>query len=160
MPHVEKLRTLMFAIAQHPSVENLGVSKLWSLVYSVEVAALRELGASITGSKFFKYARGPVPGHGEELLRSMQCDRELRIVQRRDADGLQPLVSTLVTVPDVLSEAERTVIERTCRALGGKSEQDLSQLIGEEPAWVMATEAGMLDPELLHYGRSVDPEGL
>ncbi len=160
MPPVEKLRTLILTIAQHPNVENLDVSKRWSLVHAVEVAALREHGVSITGSEFLEYAHGPVPSRGEELLRSMQCDRELRIVQRRDDRGLQTLVIAFATAPDAHSEAERTVIERTCRALGGKSEQDLAQLIGEEPAWVMATEAGMLDPELLHYGRSADPEGL
>jgi len=160
MVHVEKLRGLVLAIARHPSVRSLGLTKLWKLIYFVDVEALRDYGNSITGSEFIKYPHGPVPSRGERVLKAMRKSGELRTEQRQQDGYAQTLVIALAAVPDVFSAAERTVIDHVCRRLGGKTAKALSHLSHEEPAWALATELDKLDPELLHYGKATDPEGL
>jgi len=160
MVHVEKLRSLVLVIAHHPSVRSLGLTKLWKLIYFVDVRALREHGATITGSEFIKYPHGPVPSRGEKILKAMKREGELRTEQRQHDSYSQTLVIAIAPRPDAFTEAEQAVIDGVCRELGGKTASALSQLSHEEPAWLMATELAKLDPEHLHYGRSEDPEGL
>ena len=116
----EKLRNLMLAIAGHPRVKSLGLTKLWKLIYFVDVTALRDLGATITGSEFVKYPHGPVPSRGEKVLQKLR--REELIETEQEAIG--PYTQTSVTAighPDmgIFTAAERVIIERICRDLGG-----------------------------------------
>ena len=50
---------------------NLGLTKLWKLIYFVNSKATREFGESVTGSDFIKYEQGPVPNRGEKHLRQL-----------------------------------------------------------------------------------------
>ncbi len=160
MFHIEKLRGLVLAIARHPSVRSLGLTKLWKLIYFVDVSALREHGATITGSEFIKYPHGPVPSRGEKILKAMRKDGAVRTEQRQHDGYSQTLVIADADVPDAFTADERAVIDQVSRELGGKTANVLSKLSHEEPASALAVEIDKLDPELLHYGRSEDPEGL
>ncbi|MDZ4772472.1 MAG: hypothetical protein SGI72_04995 [Planctomycetota bacterium] len=68
--HAEKLRNLIIVIAEHPKVTSLGLTKLWKLISFADVTALREHGATITGSDFVKYPHGPVPSRGRRSSRN------------------------------------------------------------------------------------------
>ena len=92
MVHRDKLRSLVLAIAAHPGVKSLGLTKLWKLIYFADVAALREEGATISGSEFVKYPHGPVPSRGERFLKTMKRAGELRTEQQRQAGYSQTLV--------------------------------------------------------------------
>jgi uncharacterized phage-associated protein len=159
--HAEKLRNLILAIAVHPSVKSLGLTKLWKLIYFVDVAALREHGSTITGSEFVKYQHGPVPSRGEKILKSMKREALIATEQRVNAGYAQTSVVALAQ-PDtsVFSSEERAIIERVCAELGRKTAKALSDLSHDEPAWALANNLDKLDPELMHYGGAEDPEGL
>jgi uncharacterized phage-associated protein len=159
--HVDKLRNLILLIAQHPSVKNLGLTKLWKLIYFTDVAALRGYGSTITGSEFVKYPHGPVPSRGEKVLKALKREALLETEQGANAGFVQTFVTALAK-PDAgaFSPEERAIIERICRELGGKTAKALSELSHDEPAWALANDLDKLDPELMHYGQSEDPEGL
>ncbi len=145
----------------HPSVKSLGLTKLWKLIYFVDVTALRERGTTITGSEFVKYPFGPVPSRGEKVLKAMRREKLLETEQR--ASGL--ITQTFVTAlgkPDarLFSAEERAIIDGVCRGFGGKTAKELSSLSHSEPAWALAADLDKLDPELMFYGSSEDPEGL
>ncbi len=161
MVQVEKLRNLMLAIAGNPSVSNLGLTKLWKLIYFADVAALREGGSTITGSEFVKYPHGPVPSRGEKHLKKLR--REKLVDTRQGSTG--PYVQTFVTAigkPNmrVFSGEEGAIIERVCLELGQKTAKELSDMSHDEPAWARADELEKLDSELMFYGNAEDPEGL
>jgi uncharacterized phage-associated protein len=161
MLQTDKLRNLMLAIAVHPNVKSLGLTKLWKLIYFADVAALREHGATISGSEFVKYPFGPVPSRGEKVLKEMRREKLLETVQRASGTFTQTLVTALGK-PDVrvFSANERVVIDVVCRRFGGKTAKELSSLSHSEPAWALATDLAKLDSGLMHYGDSEDPEGL
>lgn len=161
MFRAEKLRNLILVIATHPGVKQLGVTKLWKLIYFADVAALRECGAPITGSEFVKYPHGPVPSRGEKVLKAMKREALLETKQGANAGYVQTFVTALANPnASVFSKEEHTIVERICRELGGKTAKTLSELSHAEPAWACANNLDQLDPELMHYGRSEDPEGL
>ncbi len=161
MVHVDKLRNLVLAVAAHPEVKNLGVTKLWKLIYFADVTALRQHGTTITGSEFIKYPHGPVPSRGEKVLRAMQRDGAVSTEQRPIGRFMQTCIEgTALADMDVFSHDERNVIDKVCRELGSETAQALSKLSHDEPAWVAASELDKLEPQLMHYGRSEDPEGL
>ena len=161
MLHVEKLRNLILVIAAHPGVKNLGLTKLWKLIYFADVGALREHGSTITGSEFVKYPHGPVPSRGEKILKEMKGEALIATAQRENAGYVQTSVSALAK-PDtsVFSAEERAIIERVCVEFGRKTAKALSDLSHDEPAWALANDLDKLDPELMHYGGAEDPEGL
>ncbi len=161
MVHVDKLRNLVLAVAAHPEVKNLGVTKLWKLIYFADVTALREHGTTITESEFIKYPHGPVPSRGERVLKAMRRDGAVSTEQRAVGRFTQTCIEGSAHADlNVFSREERDVIDKVCRELGGETAQALSELSHDEPAWVVASELDKLDPQLMHYGRSEDPEGL
>lgn len=161
MLHTEKLRHLMLAIAVHPNVKQLGVTKLWKLIYFVDATALRSHGSTITGSEFVKYPFGPVPSRGEKTLKAMKREKLLATEQRKIGSFSQTFVTAMMS-PDMklFSAEELAVIDEVCRAFGSKTAKELSELSHAEPAWALAAELDKLNPELMSYGRSEDPEGL
>ena len=47
-----KLDDLILYLGSSPHVENLGITKLWKLIYFIDVAFLRETGKSLTDSEY------------------------------------------------------------------------------------------------------------
>ena len=47
--NTKKLEELLVFIARHPGVQDLGMTKLWKLVYFIDTQALRDLGEPVTG---------------------------------------------------------------------------------------------------------------
>lgn len=161
MLHTEKLRNLMLSIAVHPSVKDLGMTKLWKLIYFIDVTALRAHGATITGSEFVKYPYGPVPSRGEKNLQALRREKLIETEQRANGTITQTFVTARGKADmRVFSSAERVIIDSVCREFGGKTAKELSSLSHAEPAWELAADLEKLDPDLMCYGSSEDPEGL
>lgn len=161
MVHSRKLAELILAIAEHPSTTQLGMTKLWKLIYFVDARALREHGKTITGSEFIKYEHGPVPSRGEKVLKTLQREQAASI--RRELLGSLSIhrVSALRPHdPEVFSAGERRTIDTVCQEMGGSTATYLSELSHMEPAWSAAQVMDKLDPTLMRYGIHEDPEGL
>ena len=159
--HSRKLEELIVHLGSHPSVSNLGQTKLWKLIYFVDARALRELGSPVTGSEFIKYEYGPVPSRGEKHLRQMNRRGDVTTTQR-DVAGMTLNEVKSERTPDlnVFSTAELELIDAVCLDLGQMSATVLSDLSHKEPAWHYAVMREKLSPELMAYGCEEDADGL
>jgi len=159
--HSRKLEELIVYLGHKPGVTNLGLTKLWKLIYFVDSQALRELGESITGSEFIKYEHGPVPSRGDKHLRQMTRRGELTTIARSiGGTTLNEVKTTRKPEPDAFSKAELSIIDGVCARYGRKSAKELSDLSHQEPSWHYAGIREKLSPELMLYGAGEDAEEL
>lgn len=156
-----KLKNLILHIGANPHVRDLGETKLWKLIYFIDVAALRELGRTLTGSDFIRYEHGPVPSRGEKSLKQLNRDGDISIVQEQfPAYRINRVVASTPPAEKLFSADELQLIGRICRAYGGRTATYLSELSHREPAWHYAGHLDKLSPELMLYGAAEDSEDL
>lgn len=158
---LDKLKEAMLYIASHPNVSDLGLTKLYKLVYFVEARHLREHAEAITGSDFIKYQHGPVPSRGEKAIKQLRKAGAIH-AEREEFAGYDMTAISPLRKPDprVLSESERATLDSVCAQLGSKTASQLSDLSHDEPAWIAAPMLRKLSPDLMMYGSAEDPEGL
>ncbi len=159
--HSRKLEELIVYLGKQPGVTNLGLTKLWKLIYFVDSQSLREFGESVTGSEFIKYEHGPVPSHGDKHLRRMTRSGEVTTTAR-DIGGktLNEVKTTRDPDLTVFSKVELEIIDRVCSRYGRKTAKELSDLSHREPSWNYAALREKLSPELMLYGAEEDADGL
>lgn len=157
----EKLKAAIVYISSHPSVESLGLTKMYKLIYFSDVAHLREYGSSITGSEYIKFQHGPVPSRGEKCIRQLKRDGLLESDKVPYA-GYEMIALKALSEPDVsvFEEDELKTLASVCERLGGRTAVELSALSHDEPAWVAAPMLEKLSAELMMYGAAEDPDGL
>ncbi len=159
--HSRKLEELIVYLGKQPGVTNLGLTKLWKLIYFVDSQSLRQLGESVTGSEFIKYEHGPVPSRGDKHLRRMTRSGEVTTTAR-DIGGktLNEVKTTRDPDLTVFSKVELEIIDRVCSLYGRKTAKELSDLSHQEPSWHYAAMRDKLSPELMLYGAEEDADGL
>lgn len=156
-----KLSELIVYLGQHPEVQNLGLTKLWKLIFFVDAKAVRDLGEPVTGSEFIKYQHGPVPSRGDKFLRKLVKCGDVKTSQRTvGAKTLNEVVAVRPADMSVFSADERALIDEVCSDLGRKTAVALSDLSHKEPSWHYAEMMGKLSPELIAYGCEEDSDWL
>lgn len=159
--HNKKLQELIVHLGAHPGVVNLGLTKLWKLIYFVDSRALREFGEAVTASEFIKYEHGPVPSRGEKNLKQLVKKEEVTTTPRKvGTKTLNEVKSLRKADLSVFSREELELIDSVCVELGDKTATVLSDLSHREPAWHYAGIMEKLSPELIAYGAEEDPDGL
>ncbi len=161
--HPHKLDAAMLVIATHPRVRDLGLTKLWKLLYFADVAHAREHGSTITGSEFIKYPFGPVPSRGERHLKRLVKRNLVRISQVNAGTYRQTMVEATLparSVVEALDRAEQETLDAVCVKFGAVTAKKLSDLSHAEPAWVAAPTMQKLSPALMLYGAFEDSDGL
>ena len=159
--HRAKLKEAILYIASHPRVRDLGLTKLYKLIYFAEVAHLREYGVSITESEYIKYPHGPVPSRAERCLKELK--RQEKVTTENDPYHDYELCSIRAAeAPEfsALSEPELKTLDAVCARLGSESATSLSDRSHDEPAWICAGMQDKLSKDLMFYGSAEDPEGL
>jgi uncharacterized phage-associated protein len=161
MLHARKLEELMVFVSRHPSVTDLGLTKLWKLVFFIDQQALRSTGQTITGSDYIKYEHGPVPSRGEKHLKKLHRENVMECRQRLHGGyRLNELYPRRAPEAAVFSAEELETADQVCSRLGSKSASQLSALSHADPAWHYADRMQKLSPTLMAYGTSEDPDGL
>ena len=156
-----KLSELIVYLGRHPGVSNLGITKLWKLIFFIDARALRELGEPITGSEFIKYEHGPVPSRGDKYLRKLLSAGTVTSEQRSvGSKTLNEIKAAREADRSVFTFEELSLIDTVCGELGRKSAVALSDLSHKEPSWHYAAMREKLSPELIAYGHKEDPDGL
>ena len=159
--NAEKLRNMILFIANNEYVHDLGLTKLYKLLYFSDVTHLREYGKTISGSEYIKYENGPVPSRGEKCLKQLRKEAQITVTQREYFNTMLNEIHANILFNKLLfSETEVHALTDICKQLGSKPASLLSEESHKEPAWFYAKTLGKLDPELMYYGVSEDPEGL
>ena len=155
---LNKLKNMILYFAQSPSVRNLGMTKLYKLLYFADVAGLRELGCSISGSEYIKYEHGPVPSRCEKTIESLRRDNYISVTGER-IYGMTLHVVRAVAKPDtsVFSKSEMKILQRISISKGQLTAAQLSEESCLEPAWVYADMLCKMPPDMMHYGAVEDP---
>ncbi len=158
----EKLRNLILFIGAHTKVSQLGLTKLYKLIYFSDVLALRDLDHSITGSDYIKYEHGPVPSRGEKSIKQLRKDGciESKLIDLDNSTQMNRIKSCAMANTKVFTEGELAIVDRVCSDFGKLTASALSELSHKEPAWVAAKMLDKLSPSLMLYGSQEDPEGL
>jgi len=156
----DRLEALVLHIANHPSVKDLGTTKLYKLIYFIETKAMRDLGRSLTGSEFVKYEHGPVPSRGEKAIKHLRKDGRVEVSKRPHAGYTLNEILPLKEAPHAFDADESALIESVLVDLGESTAAYLSEVSHREPAWAIAELRAKLDPVLMLYGAKEDPEGL
>ena len=161
MVHGQKLSELIVYLGGHPRVSNLGLTKLWKLIFFIDAKSVRDLGVPLTGSEFIKYEHGPVPSRGEKHLRQLVRKGDVTTAPRNvGGKTLNEVKAARPADLAVFSAEEMELVDAVCAELGRKSAVALSELSHREPSWHYAEMMGKLSPELIAYGAKEDAEGL
>jgi uncharacterized phage-associated protein len=156
-----KLANLILYISNHKDVKNLGITKLWKLIYFVDATALRDCGESVTGSEFIKYEHGPVPSRGEKILKQLRRKNQVT-TESKTLHG--HLLTNVLPSDDadlsLFSEDELQIMSKICRRYGALTAQKLSELSHQEPSWRLTKYLQKLDARLISYGPREDSIGL
>ena len=161
MVQSDKLSELIVYLGEHPRVSNLGLTKLWKLIFFIDAKAVRDFGIPLTESEFIKYEHGPVPSRGEKHLRRLVRKGDVSTMPRTvGGKTLNEVKSARPADLSVFSAEEKQLIDAVCAELGRKSAVALSDLSHREPSWHYAEMMGKLSPELIAYGAKEDADGL
>lgn len=159
--HREKLKDAIVYVGSHPGVRDLGLTKLYKLLYFADVAHLRDHDVSITGSEYIKYEHGPVPSRGEKCIRQLRKDGRLH-AEKVSFAGYEMMAIAPLGPPSwsALDAAEVATLDAVCWQLGKETAAELSKRSHLEPAWAAAPMLEKLSHELMLYGSAEDPDGL
>jgi uncharacterized phage-associated protein len=159
--NAEKLKAMILYISSHPVVTDIGLTKLYKIIYFADVTHLRETGESITGSDYIKYQHGPVPSRGERCLKRLRKEGQLHS-ERQAYDNFEHIALTPLVDPpaNVLTAAQSDTLDQVCRELGPETASQLSDRSHQEPAWIAASMQDKMPRELMYYGATEDLDGL
>lgn len=161
MPNTARFQQLVLLIANSPLVNDLGMTKLWKLIYFIDTALLRSEDRSLTESDFIKYPHGPVPSRGEKIIKQMRNDGMIEVVQDQyHGHRINRVIAKIPANEQTFSESEHHIITEVLQHYGRQTAAYLSELSHREPAWHYAGDLQKLSPSLLYYGNEEDPEGL
>jgi uncharacterized phage-associated protein len=155
------LKDAIVYISSHADVRDLGLTKLYKLLYFADAAHLRDHGETITGSEYIKYEHGPVPSRGEKCIRQLRKDERLH-TEKVPFVGFEMIAVSPHGAPSwsALSDDEVATLDAICEQLGRESAATLSKKSHAEPAWIAAPMLEKLSDEMMMYGATEDPDGL
>ncbi len=161
MPHTARFRQLVLLIANSPLVSDLGMIKLWKLIYFIDTALLRSEDRSLTESEFIKYPHGPVPSRGEKIIKQMRKANLIEVVQDQyHGHRINRVVAKVPANEQTFSESEHNIIIEVLQQYGRQTAAYLSELSHREPAWHYAGGFQKLSPSLMYYGVAENPLAL
>lgn len=156
-----RFRELVLLTGSSPDVDQLGITKLWKLLYFIDAEALREIGRTITESEYIKYKLGPVPSRGEKILGKLRREEAITTVPEKVGGfPLNKIVPTQAPDESKFSQEELGVIRRILKRHGKRTASALSELSHKEPSWRAAQKRDKISASLMAYGESEDPDGL
>jgi uncharacterized phage-associated protein len=159
--NAQKLEELIVHLGGHPEVKNLGLTKLWKLIYFIDSEASRDGGVSVTGSEFINYEHGPVPSRGNKHLKRLAKEGAVKTTQRQIGNKfLNEVRSSRKSDESAFSAKELGIIDTVCARYGSETAVNLSKISHREPAWHYSERMGKLCPILMQYGQEEDPDGL
>lgn len=140
--NLRKLRQLIIFFAQHEAVKPLSKTKLFKLLYFTDVTHIRTVGESITGEEYRKFPLGPVPTHGDFVLKDLQLRRLIRqkIIPLSNTHFMREFNARQAPDMDIFTAQERKTISLVMQEYGKDTASVLSWRSHQEYAWLSAKE--------------------
>jgi uncharacterized phage-associated protein len=140
--NLRKLRHLIIFFTHHAAVKPLGKVKLFKLLYFTDVTHIQIAGVSITGEEYLKFPFGPVPIHGDSVLKDLQLRRIIR--QKRislpNAHFMREFTTRQEPDMAIFTDQERETISLVIQEYGKDTASVLSWRSHQEYAWLFAKE--------------------
>lgn len=126
--------------------EQLGLVRLNKALWMTDVLAYQRDGASVTGERYVKKSRGPVPPKTWPTLRELEKERKIRIQEPEHDCPMRTFVS--FDAPDMspLSESDRQLAKDILDIFRRHPENAVSELTHDD-VW----EAAAMDEEIPMY---------
>ena len=157
----KKLKNMILYFANSPYISNLGMTKLYKLLYFTDVASLRDLGRSMSGSEYIRYEHGPVPSRGEKTIKNLRKENAILVnPEKHYGMKLDAVRATIEPDLSIFEKPELEILQRIAQTKGAASARTLSEESHLEPAWFYADKQGKLSTDLMLYGAAEDPDGL
>lgn len=137
----EKFKALVHYIV-HQCLDRpgkLGAIRLNKALWYTDVIAYKLSGVSVTGEKYVKRARGPVPAHILATLRELDQEGKVIIREPEHQYDARKFLSMKNPNVELLSEAERELAKSTLEAVCGFSAHEISALT-HDIVWEAAAE--------------------
>ncbi|MGI8808862.1 MAG: Panacea domain-containing protein [Acidimicrobiales bacterium] len=147
----EKLSELILYITGRTvGDEASGAIKLNKYLWFAEVAALRKLGRTLTGSEYHKLKLGPAPRRLPPVRARLISDGAARLEQRSDAFGHvhHDLIPNRAARTELFTEDELSLVDEVVDALRHLSAAQVSELSHQEAGWQLVDEGEVIPPEL------------
>jgi uncharacterized phage-associated protein len=140
--NLRKLRQLIIFFARHEAVKPLSKTKLFKLLYFTDVTHIRTVGESITGEEYRKFPFGPVPTHGNFVLKDLQHRRLIRqkIITLSNVPFMRELNACQAPDMTIFTAQERKTISLVIQEYGKDTASVLSWKSHQEYAWLFAKE--------------------
>jgi uncharacterized phage-associated protein len=140
--NLRKLRQLIIFFAHHEAVKPLGKVKLFKLLYFTDVTHIRTTGVPITGEEYLKFELGPVPTHGDFVLKDLQLRRLISQKRLSLRNSRFMRVFTALREPDmaIFTDQEIETIFHVIQEYGKSTASVLSWRSHQEYAWLFAKE--------------------
>jgi uncharacterized phage-associated protein len=140
--NLKKLRQLIIFFAQHEAVKPLSKTKLFKLLYFTDVTHIRTVGESITGEEYRRFPFGPVPTHGDFVLKDLQLRR--LISQKRillsNTHFMREFNARQAPDMAIFTAQEKKTIFLVIQEYGKDTASVLSWKSHQEYAWLFAKE--------------------
>ncbi len=137
MVNETKLRNLILHFVTKITPENLGKTKLFKLIFFVDLYASEKLGRLITGDVYLKYPMGPIPKSASGVIRKMNEAGQMKVSEELKNGFFITTYKPLVE-PDmnVFPSDEIEIIGTVLKDLGGKSRGFLINLSHKREEWI------------------------
>ena len=135
-PERDTFRQVVLFLVDRAPDKRLGVTKLWKLVYYVDVMHVEQFGRPVTGIRFTKERHGPVPETGSVLLDRLAGEKVLALEKVRRFEHYQLLCRALV-LPTLhgFDFSERAILEEVALDWMQATTTQLEAAIRESRAW-------------------------
>ena len=132
---------------------SFGVTKLVKLLYYADCAAYIGAGQPITGATYIHMPHGPYPDNWEAMLRRLQDERIIGILEEDIPNGQQrrrPIASVAAT-NDALTEWERGFLDEQLRRFADFNATQIEEYSHDEVAWRVTGQGRAMPYELAGF---------
>jgi len=131
-------QVVLFLLQRAPG-EQLGITKLWKLVYYVDLMHLEQFERTVTDVRFIKGRHGPIPERGLAMLEELAGKQAIEITRIPRFRHAQHLCRALAT-PDLreLDFSERAILEEIALDWMRATTRQIELAVRESTPWKTA----------------------
>jgi uncharacterized phage-associated protein len=145
-------QVLHFIIHKAATIDNVGKTVLYKMIYFSDLDFYELYNTSITGEAYFKLKYGPAPAHFEKTAKELEKKGLIKEIKSSYGGFPQKkFVSLCEPKIDKLNGEEIKIIERVVARLANMNAGQVSAYSHEDMPWKATEEGKEIDYELVFY---------